>query len=279
MEAAISSIEVEVSSAAWAWPWAPCMMSRAFAEISPAEEATCTEASWMLSTTSPQVADHLVEAAAEGPDLVLALGVQVDHEVALGDRARGQDHVLQRAQPATDHGPAQREAHPDHQRGEQQGLDDPPALHLPQGGLGDRHLHPALHRLRDRRRGGPELLAHPRAPARARHRSPEEQHGLALGRERLALLEGGGGGAGQVADRPCRPGPGRRPWRPGSWRRPRRSARPRPPASTAPSRNWARSGLSSVRTPYFALKARLLATYRPRLTIWSRRTASPATRS
>ena len=50
MEAAICSIEVEVSSAAWAWPCAPWMMSLALAEICPAEEATCTEASWMLST-------------------------------------------------------------------------------------------------------------------------------------------------------------------------------------------------------------------------------------
>ena len=35
---------------------------------------------------------------------------------------------------------------------------------------------------------------------------------------------------------------------------------PSPPAANAPSRNCVSSGLSSVRTPYFALKARLLAT-------------------
>mgnify|MGYP006313075117 CR=1 FL=1 len=35
---------------------------------------------------------------------------------------------------------------------------------------------------------------------------------------------------------------------------------PSPPALTAPSRNCVSSGLSSVRTPYLALKARLLAT-------------------
>ena len=35
---------------------------------------------------------------------------------------------------------------------------------------------------------------------------------------------------------------------------------PSPPGATAPSRNCVSSGLSSVRTPYFALKARLLAT-------------------
>jgi len=102
----------------------------------------------MLSTTRRQVADHLVEAAAEGPDLVVALGVEVDHEVALGDRARGQDHALQRAQPATDHEPASAKPTPITTAARQQGLDEPPALHLPQGGLGDRHLHPALHRLR-----------------------------------------------------------------------------------------------------------------------------------
>ena len=37
-------------------------------------------------------------------------------------------------------------------------------------------------------------------------------------------------------------------------------ASPVPPALTAPSRNCVSSGLSSVSTPYFALKARLLAT-------------------
>ena len=50
MEAAISSIEVEVSSAACAWLCAPDVMSLALAEISPAELATWTDASWMLST-------------------------------------------------------------------------------------------------------------------------------------------------------------------------------------------------------------------------------------
>jgi hypothetical protein len=35
---------------------------------------------------------------------------------------------------------------------------------------------------------------------------------------------------------------------------------PVPPAFTAPSRNCVSSGLSSVSTPYLALKARLLAT-------------------
>ena len=42
-------MEVEVSSAAWACPCAPWLMRRALAEIWPAEEATWTEASWMLS--------------------------------------------------------------------------------------------------------------------------------------------------------------------------------------------------------------------------------------
>src|SRR5206468_10997457 len=56
MEAAISSIDVGVSSAAWAWLCAPWLISFALAEICPAEDATCTEASWMLSTTRRRLA-------------------------------------------------------------------------------------------------------------------------------------------------------------------------------------------------------------------------------
>ena len=97
MEAAISSIEVEVSSAACAWPEAPCMMSRALAEIWPAEEATCTEASWMLSTTLRRLPTISLRLRPRVPISSLALGFQVDHEVALGDRLRGQGHRLQRA--------------------------------------------------------------------------------------------------------------------------------------------------------------------------------------
>ena len=71
MEAAISSIEVEVSSAAWAWLWAPWVMSLALAEIWPAEDATWTDASWMLSTMlaagSPTIS---LQADGEGADLV-----------------------------------------------------------------------------------------------------------------------------------------------------------------------------------------------------------------
>ena len=131
MEAAISSIEVEVSSAAWAWPCAPCMMRRALAEIWPAEEATCTEASWMLSTTAPQVRHHLVEAAAEGPDLVVALRVDLDQQVALGHGLGGQGHVLQRAQPAPGERPAPRGAEGHEDEGHEEGLEEPPPLHRP----------------------------------------------------------------------------------------------------------------------------------------------------
>ena len=87
MEAAISSIEVEVSSAAWAWLCAPWVMSFALAEICPAEEATCTEVSWMLSTIRRRFVTIPLKAVGQRAELVVGLDVQALGEVALGHRA------------------------------------------------------------------------------------------------------------------------------------------------------------------------------------------------
>ena len=237
------------------------MMSRALAEIWPAEEATCTEASWMLSTTLRRFATISLRLRPRVPISSSLCGLEVDHEVALGDRSEASAIVCR-------------------------GLSQRPASAQPQREAeADQHEPRAAAPRRARRRctarsavwliatstppftasvraGGrrPQLLPHRGAAARARDGGAEEQHRLAVGRERLALLERGRGRARQVAERPCRSGRGWRPSRRGSSRRPRRSARPRRPAPTAPSRNCVSSGLSSVRTPYFALKARLLAT-------------------
>ena len=73
MDAAISSIEVDVSSAAWAWLCAPWVMSFALVEICPAEDATCTDVSWMLSTIRRRFATMLVEAVGQRAELVVGL--------------------------------------------------------------------------------------------------------------------------------------------------------------------------------------------------------------
>ena len=278
MEAAISSIEVEVSSAACACPWAPCMMSRAFAEISPAEEATCTEASWMLSTTRRRL-----------PTISLRLRPRVPTSSSLWA-----SRLTMRSPLATE---------PEARTMFCSGLSQrpitaqPSAKPTPITSAASSRASTIRRRCTSRRvalemaTSTPPFTDSVTAAGAAPSSSliPEPPLELVTGARKSSTGSPSVVNASR-SSRAAAGAPGRSRIDRPAWARtaplasrimaPTTSERsPSPPASTAPSRNWARSGLSSVRTPYFALKARLLATYRPRLTIWSRRTASPATRS
>ncbi len=259
MEAAISSIEVEVSSAAWAWPCAPCMMSRALAEIWPAEEATWTEASWMLSTTRRRL-----------PTISLRLRPRVPTSSspwASTWTTRSPFATCSEASAMAWSGRSQRPARPQ------------PAAE-PRATMKRPRRSASTSRRRCTARSAVWLIATSTPPFTASVRvagaapssSPIAEPPLELvtgarksstrspsvvNASRSSVAAGGAPGRSRMA-LPV-------------WARtapfasriiaPTTSERsPSAPAATAPSRNWVSRGLSSVRTPYLALKARLLAT-------------------
>ena len=163
MEAAISSIEVDVSSAAWAWLCAPWVMSFALVEICPAEDATCTEVSWMLSTIRRRFATMSLKLWAREPSSSSDCDVQALREVALGHRGRDLHHLAHGGDPAPGEQPPDGGPAGEQQQGEQPGLQEDLALLGGHERLADRDLHPALLLLGGAglaRGGQPELGGH-----------------------------------------------------------------------------------------------------------------------
>ena len=129
--------------------------------------------------------------------------------------------------------------------------------------LADRHLDAALHRLglaHRRRRSSPPSppLALVTGARNSSTRSPSAVLAVALLDRRRRLAR-------QVAQRAAGLREHLALGVADQRARPRRTPACAPPAFTAPSRNCSSSGLSSVRTPYLALKARLLGDVAPAL--------------
>ena len=256
MEAAISSIDVDVSSAAWAWPDAPWLMRRALAEIWPAEEATCTDASWMLSATRRRFATISLRLRPRVPISSRALRLDVHGQVALGHRLRGERpstaaaaasgrrEPASRPSPTPTRASASRTASTTRRRRRRLSAVWLIATSTPPFTVSARTAPAAVPSsppvaavtgARKSSTGSPSAVDESRSSTSV---------GSAAGRPRSDLAGLGEDRALRVADhRPHHVGAGL----------------PAPLADTAPSRNCTSSGLSSVRTPYFALNARFVA--------------------